>query len=334
MCIRDSLEEVIRLRSLKASHVCATEVVELAGVHRDVVDNDAGHHGFAPLGVSAPDHRDLRNGGMSQQHLLHLARVDVGTAGDDDVLGPVLEGEVALVVETPHVSSPEPAIADGRVCCLLVTPVAHHHDVAAHHYLPSAPWWHRPAAGVDHSDVTYRKRLAHAGDPTLPTRVAVVGDDVMAERGDGHRRLALTVNLGQAVAHGFSRANQVIDVHRAAAVDNRPERRGAFDTRTRLGDVGDEPVDDGGCGEQRHVPQRLGNVADLCSVEPPAGREDVPGAVQHEDGTVDAGTVRHWSRVNRAVVRADGVDLHVVAEGQGQQLTVSEHDAFRPPGRA
>jgi hypothetical protein len=40
-----------------------------------------------------------------------------------------------------------------------------------------------------------------------------------------------------------------------------------FDTRTRPGDVGDEPVDNCWRREERHVSQRLSNAADLLAAE-------------------------------------------------------------------
>ena len=72
---------------------------------------------------------------MGQDGVLHLDRGDVLAAPDDDVLGAVLDQDVAFLVESGHVAGVEPAVADGRGRCLRVAVVALHHHVRPDHDL-------------------------------------------------------------------------------------------------------------------------------------------------------------------------------------------------------
>ena len=59
------------------------------------------------------DHRGLERRPGGQQRVLHLDRRDVLAAGDDDVLGPVAELDVAVGVHDAEVAGVEPAAAEG-----------------------------------------------------------------------------------------------------------------------------------------------------------------------------------------------------------------------------
>ena len=49
---------------------------------------DDREHALAPVGVGDADGRDVRDGGMLEQDGVHLGRVDVDAARDDEVRGP------------------------------------------------------------------------------------------------------------------------------------------------------------------------------------------------------------------------------------------------------
>jgi hypothetical protein len=94
------LDEAISLRALEAGDVVEAQAIERGG--RDIGALAPHHEGddlLAPVGMGPADHRRLQHAGVRQQHLLDLARVDVGPARDDHVLGAILDGEVALGVE-------------------------------------------------------------------------------------------------------------------------------------------------------------------------------------------------------------------------------------------
>src|SRR5207247_11011058 len=82
--------------------------VELAG--RRIADDVRDDH-LAPFAVRASDHRDFAHAGVPEQHLLDFARIDVGAAADDDVLGSILEREVAVGIERAEIAGMQPAVA-------------------------------------------------------------------------------------------------------------------------------------------------------------------------------------------------------------------------------
>ena len=78
------------------------------------------------------DHRDFQHPGMLQQHLFHLARIDVRSPRNDDVLAAVLEREEAGGIQHPDIAGMQPAMAQGAGSGLRIVPVALHHRIAAH----------------------------------------------------------------------------------------------------------------------------------------------------------------------------------------------------------
>ena len=64
---------------------------------------------LAHVGVGRADDGDVVDGGVHDEHVLDLARVDVHAAADDHVRGPVGEVEVAVVVDPADVAQPAPA---------------------------------------------------------------------------------------------------------------------------------------------------------------------------------------------------------------------------------
>src|ERR1700751_5121074 len=72
------------------------------------------HEGYGllaehPIGLA--DDRSLEHPGMGVQDILDLLRVDVLPAPDDQVLDPVDQGEVAVVVEPADVAGVQPSAA-------------------------------------------------------------------------------------------------------------------------------------------------------------------------------------------------------------------------------
>src|SRR5690606_7529967 len=87
---------------------------------------------LAPLLVRHRDDRDLQDRGMGVDRALHLHRRDVLAAGDDDVLGPVAQLDVAVGMADAEVAGVAPAAAERLRGRLLVPAVALHDVVAAH----------------------------------------------------------------------------------------------------------------------------------------------------------------------------------------------------------
>src|SRR5260370_3261284 len=71
---------------------------------------------LAPLGVCGADNARLGDARIEQQqHLLDLARIDVGAAADDEVLG---APSWSLHLSSPHPSLPTPEPSGGRTCTI------------------------------------------------------------------------------------------------------------------------------------------------------------------------------------------------------------------------
>jgi len=61
------------------------------------------------------------------EHFFYLARINVESAGDDDVLLAVNDVEKTILIHPRHIPGIEPAIAQGLRGLLRLVPVAEHH---------------------------------------------------------------------------------------------------------------------------------------------------------------------------------------------------------------
>src|SRR5437879_4941180 len=126
--LRQRVEEHVVLRPFEARDFGEAQRVELSGT--DVTDH-VGDHDLAPLGMRAPDDGRFAHGGVAQQHLFHLARIDVRATRNDQILGAVFQRQIAIRVEHPDIASMQPAAAHGHGIGVRVTPVTRHHDISA-----------------------------------------------------------------------------------------------------------------------------------------------------------------------------------------------------------
>jgi hypothetical protein len=99
---------------LKARDLVEAQSVEFFGhdFHRRA-GHDKGDDLLASIGVRAADNRDLDEVGMTQQDLLHLARIYVAAAADDHVLGAVAQGQKPLLVKAAQIAGVQPAASQG-----------------------------------------------------------------------------------------------------------------------------------------------------------------------------------------------------------------------------
>lgn len=86
--------------------------------------DDDGGDGLDPLVVGEADDGGLGDGGVGVEGVLDLAGGDEDSAGVDDVLEPVDDGEVALLVADGEVAGVEPAAAERLGALLGQAPVA------------------------------------------------------------------------------------------------------------------------------------------------------------------------------------------------------------------
>src|SRR5207248_8596161 len=60
--------------------------------------------------VGNTDDRRLRHGGVFEEGILHIGRVDVVAAPDDDLFGAAHDVKIAVLVEPAEVAGPEPPV--------------------------------------------------------------------------------------------------------------------------------------------------------------------------------------------------------------------------------
>ena len=94
------IDKAVFPRPLEASN--AAQAQRLEHPLGDICAGAAHHHGhhlLAPFGVRPSDHGHLVHAGALEQDLLDLARIDVGAAADDHVLGAVLERKESVCIQ-------------------------------------------------------------------------------------------------------------------------------------------------------------------------------------------------------------------------------------------
>ena len=101
-------------------------------------DHDAVHRLPPLLRRNADDRRHLHTR-VAGEDILHFHRKYVFTAGDDHVLNPVNQVQVAILVEVTHIAGHHPAVHQGGRGLLGLVPVAHHGVLAAYSDLAGFP---------------------------------------------------------------------------------------------------------------------------------------------------------------------------------------------------
>src|SRR6185436_16946842 len=80
--------------------------------------------------------------GMTNKNFLHFARIDVGAAGNNKILRPILERQKTVTIESTDVAGMEPAVHDRLPRSAFVSPIACHQDIALADDLTSCSRWH------------------------------------------------------------------------------------------------------------------------------------------------------------------------------------------------
>ena len=171
--------------------------------------------------MRAADHRHLEHAGMAQQHFFDLARINVAAAADDQVLGAVLQGEKTLVVE----GCPCRRYAASRRARSRRSPA----DFASSRSSPlrralDSRRFRRPASSRSSASATRTSTLVR-GSPTEPMISRQRGRERSAcsafdKRRDRHRHFALAVDLREFRPEQIQSAQQCLEMHRRAAIND------------------------------------------------------------------------------------------------------------------
>src|SRR5665811_306526 len=135
-----SIHHLDATRVLMPAQPFLRPVPQLHGIHSARLGGD--HHGaylLAALLIRYANNGHLRHGRMPHQDLLDLARVDVETAPDDQVLLPVDNRDEPVGVLLPDVAAAEPAVDDHLRGRLRVVEITGEHVVARITISPSCP---------------------------------------------------------------------------------------------------------------------------------------------------------------------------------------------------
>lgn len=137
------IDDLVVPGPLEARQIVDAPGVEFCGVGLLLwVEGDESHRHLSPLRITLADNGNLGNRRMHQQHLFDLARIDVRTARDDQILRSILQGQKTIVIEHSHVAGVQPAIPQRVAGGLRIAPVAGHHRLTANHASPS---WNGPS---------------------------------------------------------------------------------------------------------------------------------------------------------------------------------------------
>src|SRR2546430_11332050 len=130
---RQVLRELDGLRNLerRKSLLAEGDDLGLRGGHAALQD-DEGLHGLAAICIGNPDCRGLSDRGVHEQDLLDLPRIYVVSGAEDEVLLPVHDGEVAVLIHLRDVSGEEPSVSEHGRRPIRMVPVSLHHLWAAH----------------------------------------------------------------------------------------------------------------------------------------------------------------------------------------------------------
>jgi hypothetical protein len=121
-------------RAFKAREVLAAVLHQFVG--RDGLaglELDEGAGRLAPFIIELGNDRRRRNGGMFVKRVLDLNGRNILAAGNDDVLRPVLELDIAVGMHDTEIAGVKPAAGKGIGGRLRIFQIALHHDIAAEH---------------------------------------------------------------------------------------------------------------------------------------------------------------------------------------------------------
>ena len=241
---------------------------------------------------------------MLEQHLLDLARIDVGATADDDVLGSVLERQVPVGIEAADIPRMQPSVAQSGGGGLRILPISRHHHISATDNFTCFSNRQRAVLAIHDGHLDAGIRAASGGESCLPARMIAVRDVLFRERSDRHRALALPVDLNKPRAETVERAQRILDIHGRAAPDD-----GANVLRVAVARRIDQPLDHGRRREHGGARPTVEQAKNFGRLKATGFRNDVDAEPRHMRHDVEARAVAHWRRMQDGVARHDRIDL-------------------------
>ena len=181
--------------------------------------DDDGRDPLAPLGVRQADDRALPNAGMLAQRLLDLRRIHVLASGDDHVLDPVDDVELALCVTEAGIAGPIPAVFHDRRRCFRLLPVAAEHRRRSDQELADRALRHFQPIGVDDTDLDQWQRRSAGAQRGFVVDIMLLGP----QQGQHARGFGGAVELHEAALHLQQRTFQQGRGNRRAGVHHQTQ---------------------------------------------------------------------------------------------------------------
>ena len=167
--------------------------------------------------------------------------------------------------------------------------------------------------------------------PLLPARMPAIGMHLAAEMGDGHRTLALAVDLHQLVAQKIEGVLEVADIHRRAAIGDQPQRLGLELPHAA---VLDQALQHGGRQEDAAVGPAIHELDGLRHLILAALGRDLHRAARQQGEVPQARAVADRGGMHDRTAGRRPVDIGEVVERHRQEIAMREHGALGPAGGA
>ncbi len=284
-----------------------------------VPENDQGLGGLAPDRIRDPDHCGLRHGRVTRQCELHLPRVDIQAAHQDQVRLAIHDVVVAVRVHPSQIAGVIPAVAQGLGRLFRAAEVPLHHVGTTGHDLSNLAHWHWRPCLVHNPQLHLGYCGAHRTDLPHPQR--------WIHR--QHRR-ALRRTVPFVDGHAVLRLERLQDGGR-----ERRTPRNAQSPRREVqgwsGNAGEDRVRGGDPGEEGHpmfCDGLEGEIRAKARLDHDGGAQ--AEGLQEQDGGGES--VEHGQDAQEDIHLGDVEDL-AEALDVAQEVPVGEHGPLRVPGR-
>jgi hypothetical protein len=159
---RQRIEQFQKLRQFVGRDLVAEEIRQFGEGHRLArLRDNRGADPLAESRIGDADRRRLQHLRVLIQHLFDLARIDVGTAADDQLLLAVDDLQIAVTVEHADIAGGEPAVgAEAAGIDLGVLVVADRHRGAIGQNLAGRAGRQVTPILIDHADADLRQGFA------------------------------------------------------------------------------------------------------------------------------------------------------------------------------
>ena len=225
----------------------------------------------------------------------------------------------------------QPAVGERLRRGFRVAPVAAHNGRSAHQDLADFACGQRQVAGAGDAHVDARLRATDRHDARIVTARHRVGEQRAVHCGNGHRRLALAVDLREARPERHECGLAVFAVHRPAAIDDAFQMVEPHPRQLRRVD---QALHHRRRREEERALPHVDEVHDFRRVETARGGDDADRAARDVRNQVEARAVRQRRRMQDGVAGFDALDVREKALRHREQVAVRDLDALGPARRA